>query len=52
MRFESVSAVPPMICLPRMIAAIAGPFGRNYSQGAVGGILGELGMKKEQVWKL
>ncbi|KAJ3475978.1 hypothetical protein NLI96_g11473 [Meripilus lineatus] len=42
-----------LVCGPEpMIAAIAGPFGRNYSQGAVGGILGELGLKKEQVWKL
>ncbi|ETW83854.1 hypothetical protein HETIRDRAFT_314450 [Heterobasidion irregulare TC 32-1] len=36
----------------RMIAAIAGPYGRNYSQGAVGGILGDLGFKSGQVWKL
>jgi cytochrome-b5 reductase len=35
-----------------MIAAIAGPRGRNLSQGKVGGALGELGYKKDQVYKL
>lgn len=37
--------------LNRMITAIAGPYGRNYSQGAVGGVLAELGFKPGQVWK-
>ncbi|KAI0081677.1 ferredoxin reductase-like protein [Panus rudis PR-1116 ss-1] len=42
-----------LVCGPEpMIAAIAGPFGRNLSQGAVGGYLGEIGMNKDQVWKL
>ncbi|KAH9938254.1 uncharacterized protein B0H18DRAFT_966255 [Fomitopsis serialis] len=35
-----------------MITAIAGPYGRNFSQGVVGGVLGELGYKNHQVWKL
>lgn len=35
-----------------MLAAIAGPFGRNMSQGPVRGILGELGLGSQQVWKL
>lgn len=35
-----------------MVNAIAGPYGRNYSQGKVGGILGELGLQSHQVWKL
>ncbi|KAI0347175.1 ferredoxin reductase-like C-terminal NADP-linked domain-containing protein [Trametopsis cervina] len=42
-----------LVCGPEtMINAIAGPYGRNYSQGPVGGILGELGLKPSQVWKL
>lgn len=36
----------------RMIATIAGPYGKNYSQGKVGGVLAELGFKAGQVWKL
>ena len=36
----------------RMVSTIAGPYGRNYSQGTVGGILAELGLKEGQVWKL
>lgn len=36
----------------RMLASIAGPFGRNFSQGDVGGALGELGYDRESVWKL
>jgi cytochrome-b5 reductase len=36
----------------RMVAAIAGPYGRNFSQGNVGGILGELGFSSDQVRKL
>ncbi|KAI0638082.1 ferredoxin reductase-like C-terminal NADP-linked domain-containing protein [Trametes polyzona] len=42
-----------LVCGPDpMVAAIAGPFGRNFSQGEVGGALGELGYDKESVWKL
>ncbi|KAI0832321.1 ferredoxin reductase-like C-terminal NADP-linked domain-containing protein [Trametes gibbosa] len=42
-----------LVCGPDpMVAAIAGPFGRNFSQGDVGGALGELGYGKESVWKL
>lgn len=36
----------------RMVAAIAGPYGKNYSQGKVGGVLAELGFMAGQVWKL
>lgn len=36
----------------RMVAAVAGPFGRNMSQGPVGGVLGEMGYKSDEVWKL
>ncbi|KAJ6510067.1 ferredoxin reductase-like C-terminal NADP-linked domain-containing protein [Mycena vitilis] len=33
-----------LVCGPEpMINAIAGPYGRNFSQGPIGGILGELG---------
>jgi cytochrome-b5 reductase len=38
--------------ISRMIAAVAGPYGRNYSQGSVGGILAELGFTSDQVRKL
>ncbi|KAI0089260.1 ferredoxin reductase-like protein [Irpex rosettiformis] len=42
-----------LVCGPEpMIHAIAGPYGRNYSQGEVGGILGQLGCTSTQVWKL
>ncbi|KIJ19971.1 cytochrome-b5 reductase [Paxillus involutus ATCC 200175] len=42
-----------MICGPEpMVNTIAGPYGRNYSQGEVGGILRELGLQSQQVWKL
>ncbi|KAF9221914.1 ferredoxin reductase-like protein [Gyrodon lividus] len=42
-----------MLCGPeQMVNAIAGPYGRNYSQGQVEGILGELGLQSHQVWKL
>ncbi|KAI0776121.1 ferredoxin reductase-like C-terminal NADP-linked domain-containing protein [Trametes elegans] len=42
-----------LVCGPDpMVAAIAGPFGRNFSQGEVGGVLGELGYDRESVWKL
>lgn len=36
----------------RMVAAIAGPYGRNFSQGEVGGALGEMGYGGDSVWKL
>ena len=57
----------PYVCLPinsiplfntrfifrcRMISAIAGPYGRNLSQGQVGGALAELGCNSDQVYKL
>ena len=35
-----------------MVNAIAGPFGRNFSQGPIGGILGKLGYTPDQVYKL
>lgn len=35
-----------------MVAAISGPFGRNLSQGIISGVLGEMGYKSENVWKL
>ncbi|KAI0650339.1 ferredoxin reductase-like C-terminal NADP-linked domain-containing protein [Trametes meyenii] len=42
-----------LVCGPdSMVAAIAGPFGRNFSQGEVGGALGELGFDRDSVWKL
>ncbi|KAF9783021.1 ferredoxin reductase-like C-terminal NADP-linked domain-containing protein [Thelephora terrestris] len=42
-----------LVCGPDpMISAVAGPRGRNYSQGPVGGILGQLGFGSEQVRKL
>ncbi|KAI0251315.1 hypothetical protein BJV78DRAFT_1126668 [Lactifluus subvellereus] len=42
-----------LVCGPEpMVAAIAGPYGKNYSQGKVGGVLAELGFKAGQVWKL
>jgi cytochrome-b5 reductase len=46
--------IPPadQISTIRMVAGIAGPYGRNYSQGKVGGVLAELGFKAGQVWKL
>ncbi|TFK55885.1 ferredoxin reductase-like protein [Heliocybe sulcata] len=41
-----------LVCGPdQMISAVAGPMGRNLRQGDVGGILGEMGYKPEQVWK-
>jgi cytochrome-b5 reductase len=40
------------ITITRMVAMIAGPYGKNYSQGKVGGVLAELGFKAGQVWKL
>ncbi|KIY65430.1 ferredoxin reductase-like protein [Cylindrobasidium torrendii FP15055 ss-10] len=42
-----------LVCGPEsMISAIAGPYGRNYSQGPVAGILGELGFTSSEVRKL
>jgi len=42
-----------LVCGPEpMIAAIAGPRGRNLTQGRVGGVLGELGADESQVYKL
>jgi cytochrome-b5 reductase len=35
-----------------MIRALAGPYGRNFSQGEVGGALGELGYTSSEVRKL
>jgi cytochrome-b5 reductase len=35
-----------------MINAISGPYGRNFSQGLVGGVLGEMGYTSKEVWKL
>ncbi|EEB89403.1 hypothetical protein MPER_12502 [Moniliophthora perniciosa FA553] len=40
------------MCGPEpMVGAIAGPYGRNFSQGRVGGALAELGCSSEQVYK-
>ena len=35
-----------------MVGAIAGPYGRNLSQGPVSGILGSMGYSSDQVYKL
>lgn len=35
-----------------MIEAVAGPRGRNFSQGRVGGILQQLGYSDGEVFKL
>jgi cytochrome-b5 reductase len=35
-----------------MVNAIAGPYGRNFSQGDVGGILGDMGYSSHEVYKL
>ncbi|PFH52653.1 hypothetical protein AMATHDRAFT_74117 [Amanita thiersii Skay4041] len=41
-----------LVCGPEsMINAIAGPYGRNLSQGLVGGILGDMGYTPKNVWK-
>ncbi|KAJ7086621.1 hypothetical protein C8R44DRAFT_721291 [Mycena epipterygia] len=56
--FVKASNGPPrkvmfLVCGPEpMIAAIAGPYGRNFSQGEVGGVLGELGYTSSEVRKL
>ncbi|KAI0307250.1 hypothetical protein B0F90DRAFT_1807897 [Multifurca ochricompacta] len=42
-----------LVCGPEsMVAAIAGPYGKNYSQGRLDGVLAELGFRPGQVWKL
>ncbi|KAM6495590.1 ferredoxin reductase-like C-terminal NADP-linked domain containing protein [Amanita muscaria] len=42
-----------LVCGPElMVNAISGPYGRNYSQGDVGGILGGMGYTSKEVWKL
>ncbi|KAF8901674.1 hypothetical protein CPB84DRAFT_1729588 [Gymnopilus junonius] len=42
-----------LVCGPEpMIAAIAGPYGRNFSQGPIGGTLGRMGYSSNQVYKL
>ncbi|KAM5540413.1 hypothetical protein V8D89_005871 [Ganoderma adspersum] len=42
-----------LVCGPDpMLAAIAGPYGRNFSQGEIGGVLGKLGYDGKTVWKL
>ncbi|KAK7061477.1 NADH-cytochrome B5 reductase [Favolaschia claudopus] len=42
-----------LVCGPEpMIRAIAGPYGRNFSQGPVAGILGELGYTSKEVRKM
>ncbi|KAF8592367.1 hypothetical protein K439DRAFT_1323633 [Ramaria rubella] len=42
-----------LVCGPEpMVAAIAGPRARNLTQGNVGGILGDMGVKPHQVCKL
>lgn len=35
-----------------MISAVAGPWGHNYSQGSIGGVLGQLGFGSDQVRKI
>ncbi|TFK27032.1 ferredoxin reductase-like protein [Coprinopsis marcescibilis] len=42
-----------LVCGPEpMVAAVAGPYGRNMSQGQVGGVLGKLGYTTSEVYKL
>ncbi|KAJ7068031.1 hypothetical protein C8F01DRAFT_1116619 [Mycena amicta] len=42
-----------LVCGPEpMINALAGPYGRNFSQGEVGGVLKELGYTSREVRKL
>jgi len=42
-----------LVCGPEvMVGAIAGPYGRNLSQGPVSGILGNMGYSSDQVYKL
>lgn len=35
-----------------MIASIAGPYGRNFSQGPIGGLLQDMGYSASDVYKL
>lgn len=35
-----------------MINAVSGPYGRNFSQGPIGGVLADMGFTANQVWKL
>ncbi|KAI0959542.1 hypothetical protein AcW1_004337 [Taiwanofungus camphoratus] len=52
-RQESTKKILFLVCGPDpMITAVAGPLGRNFSQGAVGGVLGMMGYGSDQVWKL
>jgi len=55
-RFVTLASPPiapaDQIPITRMVATVAGPYGKNYSQGKVGGVLAELGFKAGQVWKL
>ncbi|GBE79644.1 ferredoxin reductase-like protein [Sparassis latifolia] len=42
-----------LVCGPEsMINSIAGPFGRNFSQGSIGGVLQTMGYGSHEVWKL
>jgi len=42
-----------LVCGPEpMIGVIAGPYGRNFSQGTVAGILGRMGIASDCVYKL
>ena len=53
-KIHRCGAIPPVSLpsLSRMITAIAGPYGPNYSQGRVGGVLEEKGYTSSQVYKL
>ncbi|THV05478.1 ferredoxin reductase-like protein [Dendrothele bispora CBS 962.96] len=52
-KIEDEPKVLFLVCGPEpMIGAIAGPYGRNFSQGAVGGVLAELGYTSNEVHKL
>lgn len=42
----------PVYCCRSMVEAVAGPRGRNFSQGRVGGILQQLGYSEKEVVKL
>ncbi|KAG6911207.1 hypothetical protein DXG01_003074 [Tephrocybe rancida] len=42
-----------LVCGPDpMISAVAGPFGRNLSQGSIRGVLGDMGYVSSEVYKL
>ncbi|KAF9475945.1 ferredoxin reductase-like protein [Pholiota conissans] len=50
---ETKSRIMFLVCGPEpMIDAIAGPYGRNLSQGTVAGILGKMGYQSNEVYKL